>query len=86
VAVWRRLGDHLGAHDPARCRAILDDDALAKAFFEVGLNDPGSGIVQTAGRERDDDADDMRGVALRQRGAGSGENPQRGKPELCAIS
>ena len=36
VAVARRLGDHLHAHDAIGARTIVDDDRLAQQFLQLG--------------------------------------------------
>ena len=67
MAVGRRLGGRVGADDAARGRPVVDDHRLPERLLEIGRDEPRHHVIQSAGRERDDQLDRMAGVGLRLR-------------------
>jgi hypothetical protein len=77
VAVGRRLGRDVRADRPARAAAIVHDDRLPEAFGELCRDDAPDDVVAAARRERNDEADRTRWIALgrgrRAHGVGNAE-------------
>src|ERR1700741_3815957 len=65
VAVRHRTCGKLGADDPARSAAVVDDDLLAKRGAQRPGKDARPEIDEAAGRERNDEAHGPRGPGIR---------------------
>ena len=82
VAVGVRFRGDLRADVAARAAAVVDDDRAAPERVELVRDEPRRDVVQTAGRERDDEADGAVGevgVTLRRRPKEKSKNAKDAK-------
>jgi hypothetical protein len=80
MPVRRRFRGRIERNDLARARPVLDDERLPQALAQVFAHDAREGIAQTARRVRNDEADRLGGIALREcagrcNGEKEGEHP-----------
>jgi hypothetical protein len=86
VAVRRSLGRKLGAEQPARTGAVVDDDLLADLGADMGCERAAHRVGRAADGLRDDDPDGaLLRIGLRLRGHRNGEESdgENSKHQTC---
>ena len=85
VAVGRRTRHAADAGDAAGAAQVLDQDRLAECRPHQLDHDADRGVDRAAGRERNNDGDRLRRIALRMRGTGCGQHGNRRNMPLALI-
>ena len=86
VAVLRRTCRQLAGDRAARAALVLDHELLAQPLAQLRRQLTGHDIVETPGRERNEDPNRLGGVVLRRDGRGQRHHDAGGPQQQCAES